>query len=64
MENKDENFEIKDKPLCMIVLGMAGSGKVMDFKQITVHQAKFSFPRQLLLKNWRNTDEKSSILIS
>lgn len=37
MENKDENFEIKDKPLCMIVLGMAGSGKVLDFKQITVH---------------------------
>lgn len=29
MENKVEKFEIKDKPVCLIVLGMAGSGKVM-----------------------------------
>lgn len=37
MENKEENFEIKEKPLCMIVLGMAGSGKVMKFKQINAN---------------------------
>lgn len=34
MENKDEKLEIKDKPVCMIVLGMAGSGKVMELNKI------------------------------
>lgn len=27
--SKPDDFEIKDSPICLIVLGMAGSGKVM-----------------------------------
>lgn len=28
---KNDDFEIKEKPVCLIVLGMAGSGKVRAY---------------------------------
>jgi hypothetical protein len=47
MENKDGNLEIKEKPVCLIVLGMAGSGKVIEIKRITLFINKFhNFFRQ------------------
>ena len=29
--SKSDDFEIKDGPICLIVLGMAGSGKVRSW---------------------------------
>lgn len=31
---KAEDFEIKDKPVCLVVLGMAGSGKTTFVKKL------------------------------
>lgn len=34
-ENKAQTFEINSRPVCMIVLGMAGSGKTSFVKRLT-----------------------------
>lgn len=33
--NKNDSFEIKSRPICLIVLGMAGSGKTSFVKRLT-----------------------------
>lgn len=37
-EHKPEDFDIKDSPICLIVLGMAGSGKTTFVKKLAEFQ--------------------------
>jgi GPN-loop GTPase len=37
-EQKSDDFEIKDTPVCLIVLGMAGSGKTTFVKKLAQFQ--------------------------
>lgn len=37
-EQKSDKYEIKDTPICMIVLGMAGSGKTTFVKKLAQFQ--------------------------
>lgn len=36
--HKTEDFEIKEKPICLVVLGMAGSGKTTFVKKLAQFQ--------------------------
>lgn len=35
---KTEDFDVKDKPVCLIILGMAGSGKTTFVKKLAQFQ--------------------------
>lgn len=42
-EHKPEDFEIKEKPVCLVVLGMAGSGKTTFVKKLAqFHRENFN----------------------
>lgn len=42
--HKPEDFAIKDKPVCLVVLGMAGSGKTTFVKKLAQFQRETMNP--------------------